>query len=77
LQVVDVLVNIARQLWLEPTPPQSTVIVEVAVSHVPTQPVRFDVPSVIAAPTNDPSIPRLAIPFNAMPPPGAFDVNVA
>jgi len=48
-------------------PPQSTVSVDVLAFQVPVQPVRFDVPSVIAEPVNAPSTSTFALPFNAMP----------
>ena len=44
----------------ESMPPQSTLSVEVAAVQVPVQPVRARVPSVIAAPEKDPSLPREA-----------------
>ena len=34
-QLANVLVSVAMQLWLDPTPPQSTVSVEVAAFHIP------------------------------------------
>jgi hypothetical protein len=60
-------VSVATQLWLVPTPPQSTVSVDVPAAQVPVQPVRLTVPSVIAAPVNDPSMPGIAVPLSALP----------
>jgi hypothetical protein len=43
--------------------------VDVLAFQLPTQPVRFAVPSVIAAPVNEPSIAGMAVPLSALPAP--------
>ena len=50
-----------------PVPPQSTVSVEEPASHVAVQPVRPPVPSVIAAPMNEPSMAMSVVPLSAQP----------
>ena len=74
-QLVALRFSCAVQLWLVPVPPQSTVSVELEVSHVPVQPVRADVPSVIAALVNEPSMASMVVPSSALPA-VELDVNV-
>ena len=66
-QLLEVRVSVASQLWLVPTPPQSTVSDDALAFHAPVQPVRLLVPSVIAAPVNEPSMPIIAVPFMPLP----------
>lgn len=60
--------SIALQLWLVFVPPQSIVSIEPPLSQVPTQPVRLDVPSWIAAPEKDPSAPIGVVPLSSFAP---------
>ena len=58
MQVVTVPVRLRAmtQLWDELVPPQFTVIVEVALSQAPVQPLRLTSPSVSAAFAKLPSL---------------------
>jgi hypothetical protein len=55
--------NAMTQAWVTAVPPQSTVIVAVAASQTPVQPVRATIPSVRAAPVKSPVLWIAAVPL--------------